>query len=81
MTYVDYISNQISQYPIAFPIYIRKLAEDVAKKFNIEQNKALAATSVAVKRIMNAKNDLNLRFYQKGIYYHRCQEKIQLLQM
>lgn len=69
MTYVDYISNQISQYPIAFPIYIRKLAEDVAKKFNIEQNKALAATSVAVKRIMNAKNDLNLKFYQKGIYY------------
>jgi hypothetical protein len=51
------------------PIYVNKLANILGNEYKLEKKDALAATAVAIKRVMDKKLISNLRFYQKGIYY------------
>lgn len=69
MTYTEQILNTINATEIGVPIYTSDLAENIMAKFALEQNKAKAAVSVAIKRILEKESCPNLRFYQKGIYY------------
>lgn len=69
MTYTDYICGIISAERPGAPIYTSKIAEGLAKTFGLNKKAAAAATSVAVKRVMDGKVIEDLRFYQKGIYY------------
>ncbi len=69
MTYIEVVKKYIEQQNIGDPIYVDDIALIVAKHFNLDKKKALAATSVAIKRIMDGNKINNLRFYQKGIYY------------
>lgn len=69
MTYIDYVRGKISDEEPGMPIYTSKMAEGLAKAFGLNRKAAAAATSVAVKRIMDGKLIEDLRFYQKGIYY------------
>ncbi len=52
----------------ACPVY-DKISKKLEGHFQLLPAKAAAATSVAVKRIMDRKTIPALRFYQKGIYY------------
>ena len=69
MTYMDYTCLLLEQMPTGTPIYINRLASDLAEHFSLDKKQAAAATSVAVKRIMDGNLVPDLRFYQKGIYY------------
>lgn len=69
MTYMDYTHALLEQMPTGTPIYINRLASDLAEHFSLDEKQAAAATSVAVKRIMDGGLVPDLRFYQKGIYY------------
>lgn len=69
MTYMEQIINTVNATKIGVPIYTADLAEQIMAEFALEQNKAKAAVSVAMKRIMDKELCPNLRFYQKGIYY------------
>lgn len=69
MTYVDFTCDLLQQVPPGMPIYIRQLAEKIAKQFALEMKDAAVAASVAVKRIMDGNIIPELRFYQKGIYF------------
>ena len=69
MTYMDYTRLLLEQMPTGAPIYINRLASDLAEHFSLDEKQAAAATSVAVKRIMDGALVPDLRFYQKGIYY------------
>lgn len=69
MTYIEYTCEIIKQMPIGEPIYISTISERLSDKFSLENKKAKAAASVAIKRIMDGKLMPDLRNYQKGIYY------------
>lgn len=69
MTYIDFITNQLKNINIGTPIYTADLAALLADAFDLEINKANAATGVAMKRIIDRNCCPMLRFYQKGIYY------------
>ena len=69
MTYTDYIRELLLQKPIGMPIYTKIIAASLAEKFNLKDKDAVAATAVAMKRIMDSKVIPELRFYQKGIYF------------
>ena len=69
MTYIDYICGKINAEKPGKPIYTSKMAEGLAEAFGLNRKAAAAATSVAVKRIMDGKIIEDLRLYQKGIYY------------
>ncbi len=69
MTYIDFVTEQIKHIEPGTPIYIADLAVLLAEKFDLKINKANAATSVAMKRILDRKYFPYLRFYKKGIYY------------
>ena len=69
MTYTEFIHNYIEQQEQGTPIYISEVANTVAEKYGIDRKKAAAATSVAVKRIIDSDVLADLRCYQKGIYY------------
>ncbi len=69
MTYMDYIHLLLEQMPTGTPIYINRLASNLAEHFSLDEKQAAAATSVAVKRILDGNLVHDLRFYQKGIYY------------
>lgn len=69
MTYMDYVCELVKQKPVGAPIYTAEIAEMLAEEFNLDKKKAAAATSVAVKRIMDSGAVPDLRFYQKGIYF------------
>lgn len=68
-TYIDFISTILKANKIGMPIYVNKMANMLAKKYNLKYRNALTATAVAVKRIMDNNLIPNLRFYRKGIYY------------
>ena len=51
------------------PIYTKIIAASLAEKFNLKDKDAVAATAVAMKRIIDSKVIPELRFYQKGIYF------------
>lgn len=69
MTYVNFIRDRIEQIGPGIPIYTDGLSEKLARYYSLEPKGASAATSVAMKRIMDAKLISDLRIYQKGIYY------------
>lgn len=68
-TYKDYIKERINAYRIGIPIYLADLAIEMGTVYSIPSAKAHAATSVALKRIMDNNEIPNLRLFQKGIYY------------
>lgn len=70
MTYVEYIKGLLTLYQTGEPIYTAHIADMLAREFQLEPKEATAATSVAMKRIIDSSAIPNLRFYQKGIYYH-----------
>ena len=69
MTYINYICNAVKQTETGSPIYTHRIADMLADEYNMENREASAATSVAIKRIIDGKLIPELRFYQKGIYY------------
>ena len=71
MTYMDFTYDLLKQMPIGTPIYTGQIAERIAARFTLEFKDAAAATSVAVKRIMDGKKIPDLRFYQKESIFGR----------
>ena len=69
MSYAQYLEKEINTMALGQPIYTKFLAKKISKIFNLEQQAAVAATAVALKRIKDRNTILNLRCYQKGIYY------------
>ena len=67
--YVDYLVDNIMKYQIGEPILTKDLSKKIIDAYQLPPNKAKAATSVAMKRIMERQAIPNLRQYQKGIYY------------
>lgn len=68
-TYKDYIKDRICDCKIGMPIYLADLACEMGADYSIPSAKAHAATSVAIKRLMDNNEIPNLRLFQKGIYY------------
>ena len=68
-TYISFIQDLILEKEIRKPIYISYLINCVTKEYDLTLEKATAAVSVALKRIMDANAIPELRFYKKGIYY------------
>lgn len=69
MTNKDFIIDYIGDIKTGVPIYISELAMKLAEKNGIDEKKASAAVSVAMKRIIDQRLCPRLRIYQKGIYY------------
>ena len=69
MTYTDHIIQYVEQQPVAAPIFTAEISKSLEAQFNLDPQKAMAATAVALKRIMDNKRISALRCYQKGIYY------------
>lgn len=69
MTYTDHIIQYVEQQPVAAPIFTAEISKILEAQFNLDPQKAVAATAVALKRIMDNKRIPALRCYQKGIYY------------
>lgn len=69
MTYMDCICELLAEKPVGIPIYTSEIAAALAKIFDLKEKEAAAATSVAIKRIMDAGMIPDLRFHQKGIYF------------
>ena len=68
-TYVNFVYTILKKYENSVPIYSKNIALLLADEYDLPQEKADAATAVAIKRIIE-KNDIpELRQYQKGIYY------------
>ena len=69
MTYVAFISKYLLQKEYGIPVFTEEIAEALARQYGLESKKASAATSVALKRIIEGNKVPDLRCYQKGIYY------------
>ena len=69
MTYIRFIKDYINKQPVTIPICVAEISKTIEKNYSLPLDKAAAATSVAIKRIMDQKAIPELRFYQKGIYY------------
>lgn len=69
MTYSEFIIEKLHDKAVGEPIFITDLAAALAKEFGLEPHKAAAATSVAMKRILDRGLCPNLRLYKKGIYF------------
>lgn len=68
-TYIEFVRELMTNQEAGKPIYAHEVSSCVAEAYDIPLNKAVAAVSVACKRIMDGKMIPDLRFYQKGIYY------------
>lgn len=69
MTYSEYIQAYIAKELASAPIFTAEISRGLAERFQLSPEKAAAAASVALKRIMEKKQIPALRFFQKGIYY------------
>lgn len=69
MTNKEFIFDYISDTKTGVPIYISEMAVKLAEKDCMDEKKAGAAVSVAMKRIIDQGLYPRLRSYQKGIYY------------
>ena len=69
MTYTEFIIEYIAQKKMSEPIYSADMAKALAKEFHVDNSRANAAVSVAMKRIIDKKTIKHLKCYQKGIYY------------
>ena len=69
MTYTAFITKYLLQKEYGCPIFTEEIAEALTSQYGLEPKKASAATSVALKRIIDGNKTPDLRCYQKGIYY------------
>ena len=69
MTYIEYLQSYIKARKPGDPIYTNQIADDMAIDYGISKEKAAAAVSVAIKRIIDRQQIPELRCYRKGIYY------------
>lgn len=69
MAYTDFIIEQLSGQTPGQPILFRSIVEKVKERYQMSDEKAKAATAVAIQRIQGKDTGLKLRTYQKGIYY------------
>ena len=68
-TYKEFVIEEINKAPIGEPIYISGIADAMSDYYSIEPNQATAATSVAIKRIIDRNEVEGLRAFKKGVYY------------
>lgn len=68
-TYTDFVIQEIKKIPNGEPIYIDEIANTLVDFYGIEKKKASAATSVAMKRIIDGNKIKGLRIFKKGVYY------------
>ena len=66
MTYTDYIETMIKKQSIATPILTAEISKEMEIQFQLPPAKAAAATSVAIKRIMDRKTIPSLRFIKRA---------------
>ncbi len=69
MTYIEFVKQQIEIYEIGVPIHSARIAQQLAREYDLTDQKALAAVAVATKRLMERQLIPDLRAFQKGIYY------------
>lgn len=69
MTRVEFVKRYIDGVDVGVPIYTRKIAAALAKEFELEDDKAKAATAVVVKRLVDTAAIPELKFFQNGIYF------------
>ena len=68
-TYKEFIKEQLTTMKQGEPIYTKDLAERMSDEYGLSDDKARAAVSVAMARILSEKDEFHLRFYKRGIYY------------
>ena len=64
--YKDYILEYVQQFPCNEPIYNALIAENLAKKFNVQVEQTKKIVNVNLKRLFDKDK---LERFQKGIYY------------
>jgi len=69
LSYIQFIKDAISGVAIGYPIFVSDLGRKLATEYNMDEKKATAAASVAIKRILDTKMIPALRYFSKGIYY------------
>ena len=69
MTYTELVQKYLEAKNPGEPIYTEEIAGMLAKTNGMGKKPAAAAAAVAVKRILGGGKLLDLRYYQKGIYY------------
>ena len=69
ITYVEFVCKAIKKINVGIPIYTNQIAEHLGDAYQLNYKAAVAATSVAIKRILDGAIIPELRMYQKGIYY------------
>ena len=69
MTYMDFVEDYIERQNYADPIFTEDIVPLMAKEYGLEHKKAAAATTVAIKRLMDDDKMPELRRFQKGIFY------------
>ena len=69
ITYVEFVCTTIKKINIGIPIYTNQIAEHLGEAYQLDYKAAVAATAVAIKRILDGEIIPELRMYQKGIYY------------
>ncbi len=68
-TYMGFVHDYLKEYAAGMPIYTNQVAKKIADTYGLQQKEAAAATSVAIKRILDGAVVPELRCYQKGVYY------------
>lgn len=67
--YAEYLAKTVQAQKAGQPIMTTALADALAREFGVSIDNARKITSVAMKRLLDARQILNLRRYGKGIYY------------
>lgn len=67
--YTQFVQDRIACFNIGDPILVRNLGNEIANAYDMDDKKANAVATVAVKRIMEAGTVPTLRCFGKGIYY------------
>ena len=75
MTYTDFVEEYIGKQDYGEPIYTEDMIPVMAATFHMEEKKAGAALSVALKRTVDDGTMPELRRFRRGIYY-RTQDSI-----
>lgn len=70
MNYRMYIEEYATDMPLGVPIYNENIAQEVARKFNMDITKAIKLVNVNMQRLFEKGK---LERYQKGIYYRAAQ--------
>ena len=68
-SYTQFLREEIAGFQAGEPILIRELGRRIAEAYQMEEKKACAAATVAVKRLLDTGVCPDLRFFSKGVYY------------